>query len=90
MTISTDRVDAVNIQSPQHWDIKFIQRFMITFGLLRSVFDYFTFGVLLLAMRAGEQTFQTGWFLESVISAILIVLVVHTWLSFLKSLPASI
>jgi Mg2+-importing ATPase len=87
MAIATDRVDAVNIQSPQRWDLKFIQRFMITFGLLSSVFDYLTFGILLLVMHSKEKAFQTGWFLESVISAILIVLVVRTRLSFLKSLP---
>lgn len=87
MAIATDRVDAVNIQTPQRWNLKFIQRFMIIFGLLSSVFDYLTFGILLLIMHANEKVFQTGWFTESVISAILIVLVVRTRLSFFKSLP---
>jgi Mg2+-importing ATPase len=54
---------------------------------LSSVFDYLTFGLLLLIMHAKEKEFQTGWFVESVVSAILIVLVVRTRLSFLKSLP---
>ncbi len=87
MAIATDRVDQVNIQSPQHWDLSFIRRFMITFGLLSSVFDYLTFGVLLYVFHATEKTFQTGWFVESVISATLIVLVVRTRLPFFKSLP---
>ncbi|WP_240315334.1 magnesium-translocating P-type ATPase [Mucilaginibacter pineti] len=87
MTIATDRVDALNIQSPQRWDLGFIKRFMITFGLLSSVFDYLTFGVLLLIIHADEKVFQTGWFIESVISATLIVLVVRTRLPFFKSLP---
>jgi Mg2+-importing ATPase len=87
MTIATDRVDAVSIEKPHRWDIRFIQRFMLIFGLLSSVFDYLTFGVLLYFMKAGEKTFQTGWFVESVISASLIVLVVRTRLPFLKSLP---
>jgi P-type Mg2+ transporter len=87
MTIATDRVDALNIQSPQRWDLGFIKRFMITFGLLSSVFDYLTFGVLLLIIHATEKMFQTGWFIESVISATLIVLVVRTRLPFFKSLP---
>jgi Mg2+-importing ATPase len=87
MTIATDRVDAVSVNTPHRWDIKFIQRFMIVFGLLSSVFDYLTFGVLLYFMHAGEKTFQTGWFVESVISATLIVLVVRTRLHFFKSLP---
>jgi Mg2+-importing ATPase len=87
MTIATDRVDEVAIQKPHRWDIRFIQRFMLIFGLLSSVFDYLTFGVLLLFMKAGEKVFQTGWFIESVVSASLIVLVVRTRLPFLKSLP---
>jgi Mg2+-importing ATPase len=60
---------------------------MIIFGLLSSVFDYLTFGVLLYIFDAREKVFQTGWFIESVISAILIVLVVRTRLTFFKSLP---
>ena len=87
MAIATDRVDQVNIQSPQRWDLRFIKRFMITFGLLSSIFDYLTFAVLLYVFHAKEKVFQTGWFLESVISAILIVLVVRTRLPFFKSLP---
>ncbi|MCO5946749.1 magnesium-translocating P-type ATPase [Mucilaginibacter flavidus] len=87
MAIATDRVDQINIQSPQRWDLRFIKRFMITFGLLSSVFDYLTFGVLIFVFHANEKVFQTGWFAESVISATLIVLVVRTRLPFFKSLP---
>jgi len=87
MAIATDRVDTINIQSPQRWNLDFIKRFMITFGLLSSMFDYLTFGVLLYIFHANEQVFQTGWFMESVLSAILIVLVVRTRLPFFKSLP---
>lgn len=87
MTIASDRVDDMAVQKPQRWDMKFIQRFMIVFGLLSSVFDYLTFGVLLLLMNEDEKIFQTGWFTESVISASLIVLVVRTRLPFFKSLP---
>src|SRR5579862_6714914 len=87
MTIATDRVDSISVTKPHRWDIKFIQRFMIVFGLLSSVFDYLTFGVLIFFMKANEKAFQTGWFVESVISATLIVLVVRTRLHFFKSLP---
>lgn len=87
MAIATDRVDALNIQSPQRWDLGFIKRFMITFGLLSSVFDYLTFGMLLLVFHSGESAFQTGWLVESVVSATLIVLVVRTRLPFFRSLP---
>jgi P-type Mg2+ transporter len=87
MTIATDNVDPVAIDKPHRWDIRFIQRFMIVFGLLSSVFDYLTFGVLIFFMKADEKIFQTGWFVESVVSASLIVLVVRTRLPFFKSLP---
>jgi Mg2+-importing ATPase len=87
MAIATDCVDQLNIQSPQRWNLDFIKRFMITFGLLSSLFDYLTFGVLLYIFHAREKEFQTGWFMESVLSAILIVLVVRTRLPFFKSLP---
>jgi Mg2+-importing ATPase len=78
LTIGTDRVDAQWIERPHRWKVRFIRNFMLTFGALSSVFDYLTFGVLLWLMRAGEAEFRTGWFLESVISATLVVLVVRT------------
>jgi len=87
MAIATDRVDPIAVGKPHRWNIKFIKRFMITFGLLSCVFDYLTFAVLLFLMKEDEKVFQTGWFVESVISAALIVLVVRTRLSFFKSLP---
>ncbi|MEP6748295.1 MAG: magnesium-translocating P-type ATPase [Bacteroidota bacterium] len=87
MTIATDKVDEVNILRPRRWDIAFIKKFMIVFGLLSSIFDYCTFAVLLMILKADEKTFQTGWFVESVISASLIVLVMRTRLPFFKSVP---
>ncbi len=86
-TISSDRVDAVNIETPHRWNIHFIRRYMVTFGILSSVFDYLTFAALLFILHAGEKEFQTGWFVESVISASMIVLVIRTRLPFFKSLP---
>jgi Mg2+-importing ATPase len=60
---------------------------MITFGLLSSVFDFVTFGLLLLMLRVNEGQFRTGWFLESVISASMIVLVIRSKKPFFKSKP---
>jgi Mg2+-importing ATPase len=48
----------------------------VAVGLVSSIFDYLTFGVLLLVLHAGVLEFRTGWLVESVISASLIVLVV--------------
>jgi Mg2+-importing ATPase len=78
LTIATDRVEADWIDRPRRWDVRFIRRFMLVFGVLSSVFDYMTFGVLLWWLDAGPVEFRTGWFLESVVSAALIVLVVRT------------
>lgn len=55
--------------------------------IIFAVNDYLTFGVLLYFMKANEQLFQTGWFVESVISATLIVLVVRTQQQFFRSKP---
>ena len=87
MTIATDRVDKELISRPHRMDIKFIRKFMLVFGLLSSVFDYLTFGALLLLLHAQPEQFRTGWFLESVISSALVVLVIRTRQSIRQSKP---
>jgi Mg2+-importing ATPase len=87
MTIATDNVDEQMIDYPRRWDIKAIRKFMITFGLVSSFFDYLTFGLLLLVLHANEGQFRTGWFLESVISASMIVLVIRSRKPFFRSRP---
>jgi len=87
MTIAMDSVDRELVEKPRHWDIKFIRNFMITFGPVSSVFDFVTFGVLLLFLHAKPDSFRTGWFLESVISASMIVLVIRTRRPFYQSRP---
>jgi len=88
MTIATDKVDSEMVEYPRRWDIKAIRKFMITFGLVSSVFDYLTFGALLTILHATQAQFRTGWFLESVISASLIVLVIRSRKPFFKSRPS--
>jgi Mg2+-importing ATPase len=88
MTIATDRVDMELTARPRRWDIRFIRKFMITFGLISSVFDYLTFGALLWILKAGVDQFRTGWFQESVIFAAVIVLVIRTRKPFLMSRPS--
>jgi Mg2+-importing ATPase len=87
MNIATDRVDSELVEKPRRWDIHFIRRFMLVFGALSSVFDYLTFGVLLLILHASTNQFRTGWFVESVISASVIVLVIRTRRPFWRSMP---
>ena len=87
-TIATDSVDAELTNTPRRWNLKFIRNFMLTFGILSSVFDYATFGVLLWLLRGDVRTFQTGWFTESVISASMVVLVIRSRRPFFKSRPS--
>lgn len=89
MAIATDDVDRELVEKPRKWDIKFIKRFMIFFGIISSVFDYITFGVLLIILKADPVFFRTGWFVESVLSASLVVLVIRTRKPFFKSTPGS-
>ena len=87
MTIATDNVDNEMVNYPRRWDIKAIRKFMVTFGIVSSVFDFFTFGLLLLILHATQVQFRTGWFMESVISASMIVLVIRSRKPFFRSQP---
>jgi Mg2+-importing ATPase len=88
MTIANDNVDETMVAHPHRWDINFIRRFMIVFGPLSSFFDLATFGALLWLLRASERAFHTGWFVESVISAALVVFAVRSRLPVIRSRPS--
>ncbi len=88
MAIGGDRVDPELVAGPRRWDVGFIRRFMLTFGLLSSAFDYLTFGVLLLLLRTTPEQFRTSWFLLSVWTGLLILLVLRTRRAFYRSQPS--
>ncbi len=88
MAIATDRVDRELVLRPRRWDIKFIRDFMVAFGAVSSLFDFLTFGTLLFILRATPDEFRTGWFLESVMTELLIVPVIRTWKPFYRSRPS--
>ena len=88
MMIAGDNVDDVMIEKPRRWDIGFIRRFMMVFGPLSSLFDFATFAVLLWGVKAGAPVFHTSWFIESVLSAGLVVFAVRTRLPFFRSKPS--
>ncbi len=102
MTIASDRVDPELVEQPRRWDIRFIRRFMIVFGLLSSVFDYATFAALLWVMKLpvwgppgaattyAQALFRTGWFVESVLSASMVVLVIRTRRPVWRSRPGNL
>ncbi len=85
ITIASDLVDPEMIERPRRWDIRNIRNFMITFGSVSSVFDYLTFGLLLLVLHATTDEFRTGWFIESVMTELLVMLVIRTQRPFFRS-----
>jgi len=88
LAIATDNVDAEQTKAPRHWDIGYVRRFMVAFGLVSSAFDFVTFGFLIFLAGATAQLFQTAWFIESLITELAIVLVVRTRKPFMKSRPS--
>jgi P-type Mg2+ transporter len=90
LAISTDNVDQDQTTTPRRWDIAFVRRFMLTFGLVSSFFDFVTFGFLIFMAHATAQTFQTAWFVESLVTELAIVLVVRTRKAFWQSRPSAL
>ncbi len=87
IAIAGDNVDEEYIATPHRWDVKFIRNFMIVFGFVSSVFDFITFALLLLVVRAAEGEFQTGWFIESLLTELVVALIVRTRRPFYRSKP---
>ena len=78
--IATDNVDAADIALPRQWDIQGIFRFMMLLGPVSSLFDYATFAMMLWVFDAWQDAalFQTGWFVESLLSQTLIIHIIRT------------
>jgi Mg2+-importing ATPase len=87
--IPMDTVDEADLVRPRRWDIAFVRRFMVGIGPVSSVFDFLTFGVLLLWFRAGEKLFHTGWFVESLATQVLVIFVIRTRGNPLRSRPCA-
>ena len=90
LAIARDNTDEEDVQKPKKWDIAHIRRFMVSFGLVSSFFDFVTFGFLLYVIQADETLFRTGWFVESVLTQLFIVYVVRTRKHFWQSRPADL
>ncbi|MEN9888338.1 MAG: magnesium-translocating P-type ATPase [Pseudomonadota bacterium] len=78
ISIPFDAVDAQDTAQAQAMDMGLIQRFMFSIGPLSSVFDFITFAVLLKVFDAQEALFQTGWFVESLCTQVLVIFVIRT------------
>ena len=85
--IPLDRVDEDEIRTPRHWDMKFVRNFMLVVGPVSSLFDFLTFYILLAVLHADQSLFQTGWFVESLATQVLVIFVIRTRGNPLKSAP---
>ena len=82
VSIPWDKMDAEFLEKPKKWDASGIQKFMIFIGPISSVFDYATFAVMWFVFKSNtpdnQSFFQTGWFIESLLSQTLIVHMIRT------------
>lgn len=90
LTIASDEVDAGSVMKPGKWDMKLVRRFMIIFGLHSSVFDLITFFIFQYGFRVSAESFRTSWFLESVATEIILLFIIRTRKSFIKSRPGKL
>jgi P-type Mg2+ transporter len=86
--IATDSVDAAQLRRPQHWNVQLIQRYMLVFGALSSVFDLITFAVLEWGFHAKVHEFQSAWFLGSILTEVAVLFVLRTRRPFFRSRPS--
>ena len=99
-TIPTDAVDVERVSKPRAWDIKELTRFIVFIGPCSSIFDYTTYFLMLYVYKCwdvstpaaaahSESLFQTGWFVESLLTQTIIIHIIRTnKIPFLQSLPS--
>lgn len=77
-SIPSDNTDSEDLVRPEKWNINMIKRYMYLFGPASAIFDFATFGMMLFFFHAKAPLFQTGWFIESLITEILVVFIIRT------------
>ena len=88
--LADDAVDPELVAQPRRWQMGFLLSFMVRFGVLSSLFDGFTFGLLWFGWTAGPALFRTGWFVESLLTELAIALVVRTHRPLYRSRPGRV
>ncbi|MDH4220253.1 MAG: magnesium-translocating P-type ATPase [Candidatus Aminicenantes bacterium] len=88
LMISTDNVDEEFLKRPRRWSIKLIFGFMTYFGLISTFFDLVLILGLILVIKSGTELFRTAWFVESVLSELMITFAIRTRQPFFKSRPS--
>ena len=76
--IPLDEVDSEQVKGPRVLDMTFIRNFMLVIGPISSIFDFLTFYVMLVVLEANEMLFQTGWFVESLMTQVLVIFIIRT------------
>jgi len=76
--IPLDKVDPEELRRPRVMDMNFIRNFMLVIGPISSAFDFLTFYVMLHVLQANETLFQTGWFVESLSTQVLVIFIIRT------------
>jgi Mg2+-importing ATPase len=85
LPIPMDKVDVVDTHTPRVLNINFIRNFMFVIGPISSMFDFLTFYVMLMILHANEKLFQTGWFVESLCTQVMVIFIIRTRGNPLKS-----
>lgn len=89
ISLPADNVDKDYIEKPKPWNIGFIKQFIFIIGPISSVFDFLTFGIMIWVFNASPSLFQTGWFVESLITQVLVIYVIRTnKIPFIESRPS--
>jgi P-type Mg2+ transporter len=91
--IPTDNVDEEQVSRPRPWQIDEIKRFILFIGPISSIFDYTTYFVMLYVFGcwdpARASLFQTGWFVESLMTQTIIIHIIRTnRIPFLQSIAS--
>jgi Mg2+-importing ATPase len=87
VTVATDRVDQDELRRPRSWSMTEILRFLLYFGTLSAAFDLILLGTFVRLLRADAATLRTAWFLESVVSEIVVTFVIRTRRPLWRSVP---
>ena len=89
LTVTSDNVDSEQLEKPGKWNLTLIRNYMLIFGIHSALFDLITFLTLLFVLKVKESEFQTGWFIESVLSELFILFIIRTHKNFFKSKPGN-
>lgn len=90
LAVAGDRVDHEAVARAPRWDIQQIRNYMVLFGLVSTLFDLLTFGLMVQVFHAGAGLFQSAWFVISLLTELAVVLVLRTRRPCWRSRPGTL